>query len=484
MKRITAIIIILCIVVSIAACATENADEADTSASNNEVTSAVESTQLQPDIPDVTFDGADFSFLSREVTDTVVRFYSEVSCDEQNGEIMNDTVYDRTVRIEEKYNVNIVDETAKSVSATFRKSYLANEANWNVVIDAFMEALAMVTAGYTADLTSIEYIDLSKPWWDSRVAEDMMIRNQVYSAIGAMNTWTDSHTYAIIFNKELAKNYNLDPYSMVRSNEWTLDNFNQIIAKVTGDIDGNGEMDENDRYGAVGENFNFTLHMLGSDIILIGHDEDGLFKINIDDRFFTVASKVSDMMLSGNYLIAEDYMSKYSDPWTDVLRKCFRSGNALFYVGGVEQMLIFRDLETDIGLLPMMKYDENQEDFAHSFSTYWSSTIYVPRNLSNTEMTGILLEAINADSYYSVAKAYYEVVLKGKAMRDLDSCEMIDIIRSSRTIDPEQAYGFLGINEIYYNILKNRSTEGFASKIEAVRSSAQTKIDKTLAKMQ
>ena len=51
----------------------------------------------------------------------------------------------------------------------------------------------------------------------------MTIGGGLYYAIGAMNTWTNSHTMAITFNKELAVNFDVDPYSMVHENTWTLD---------------------------------------------------------------------------------------------------------------------------------------------------------------------------------------------------------------------------------------------------------------------
>ena len=61
------------------------------------------------------------------------------------------------------------------------------------------------------------------------------------------------------------------------------------------------------------------------------------------------------------------------------------------------------------------------------------------------EMTGVLLEAMNAESYYGDAMAYYDVVLKHKAMRDEDSIRMLEIIRSTRTMNFEYAFGYLGL---------------------------------------
>ena len=42
-------------------------------------------------------------------------------------------------------------------------------------------------------------------------------------------------------------------------------------------------------------------------------------------------------------------------------------------------------------------------------------------------------------------------------MRDRESCDMLDIIRETRTIAPELACSFLGANSIYGIILNSKS---------------------------
>ncbi|MBQ2706704.1 MAG: hypothetical protein IJF67_00465, partial [Clostridia bacterium] len=77
----------------------------DTTVSDADTTTAAESTALAPDLPTVTFEGAELRFLTRASTDTVVRYYSEIAAHEQNGETMNDSTYARTIRLEDTYKV-------------------------------------------------------------------------------------------------------------------------------------------------------------------------------------------------------------------------------------------------------------------------------------------------------------------------------------------------------------------------------------------
>ena len=491
MKRSVILLLLAAFVLSAVSCAgKEEAPETGTvpgpseAAAEEEAVVPEETERLWPDLPDKTYDGADFRFLSREVVDGFVRYYSEISSDEMNGEIMNDTVFNRTQTMETKYGIKIVDDTSGNVLGDYKNSYNAGEQNWDVIVPGYSDALTLAQSGYNADLRQIPYINTDMPWWDSSSAKSMTIGGGLFYAIGAMNTWTNSHTFAITFNKQLAADFSVDPYAMVRDNTWTLDHFKDIADKVNADIDGNGVMDEFDRYGIIGENYNFTCYMLASDVFLVENDEEGYPVLNITEKFYTAANKIYDLMSTENYFRAENYSGKYADAWTEALRANFRAGNALFHVGAICEMILYRDLDIDIGLLPMPKYDEAQQTYRHTFSNYWSSVAMVPRSSATVDFTGHLLEALQAESFYTTTQAYYDVILAGKVMRDRESCDMLDIIRETRTIDPELAYSFLGANSIYGNILSAKSIDKLASTIQSSTKKAEKSIQNLIKEYQ
>lgn len=428
-------------------------------------------------LPEMTFEGKELRFLTRShTTDKVVRYYSEVMSTEENGETMNDAVYRRTMAIEDKYKVKLVSDISDDVTATFTNSFLAGDDNWEVINGGFSKMISVaVNGGYFADLGSLPYIDLENPWWDGRVANDLSIAGKKFVAIGAMNTWSDSHTYAVIFNKELAEQYNVDAYGMVDRNEWTLDNFASLLKGVTNDLDGNGEFDENDRYGACSETFNFLVHMTGCGAQIMTHDKNGIPEYDFDERFYSAAEKVTSMMTGGDCLIAENFKYKEPDPWTNIIRKNFRAGNSLFYVGGIEQLLIFRDLETDIGLLPSPKFDA-KDDYAHTFSVSWASAMAIPEICAEKEMAAYLLEAMNYQSSITDSVDYFDIVLSRKAMRDEDSIRMLEIIRSSRTMNFEYAFAFLNLRGIYNSTLNAKDTSSLASSIASALPAAEEKV--------
>jgi hypothetical protein len=80
------------------------------------------------------------------------------------------------------------------------------------------------------------------------------------------------------------------------------------------------------------------------------------------------------------------------------------------------------------------------------------------------ERTGQILEAMAAESKYTVLPAYYEKTLQGKYARDDDSLEMLDIIIANKVISLDEAFGWGMHREIQDALFTRRGD--FASLIE------------------
>lgn len=487
LKHFTAIGALLCtVLMSVSACGGDSGISEVQNDSTPLATGTV--TETQDDgteylslLPEGNFEGEQLRFLSRASADTVVRYYSEVMATETNGETMNDAIFERTQRLEERYGVEFVEERVDDVTNMYARSYLAGEDNWEVIVDS----ISAITNHVVSDPIFMNMrdmpMDLTKPWWDVRVTENLAIGGKNYVTIGAINNWTDSHTNAIVFNKQLAENFDLDLYTMVDNNEWTLDRFAETLKLITADIDGDGDMDEHDRYGAMSSYDYFGSLIVSCNLNLVQLDENGYPRYNIDDRLISAANKIYQIMREGDTLLANDF-PKVADPWTDIIRMNFRAGNSLFGIGSVEQLQIFRDMETPIGLLPMPKYDA-ASDYAHGFSYVWSSAIAVPASNAKPEMTGTMLEALNIDAYHTTKVAFYETVLEGKGIRDEESIRMLDIIRSTREANFEDFFNFLNLNSIFNTVMQKRSIDNLTSTIESRMEKAEAKIQKTFDKI-
>jgi len=135
-------------------------------------------------------------------------------------------------------------------------------------------------------------------------------------------------------------------------------------------------------------------------------------------------------------------------------------------------------METDFGMLPYPKYDENQDSYNTNLMTQRIQGISVPTTNTDPERTGIILEAL---AYHSdiVRTAYYDITLTGKYARDEESIAILDTIFESRCYDIGKAFDWGGIAKLIQNSTLNNG--GFVSSIEAALPSAQTAMEKTYA---
>ena len=159
--------------------------------------------------------------------------------------------------------------------------------------------------------------------------------------------------------------------------------------------------------------------------------------------------------------------------------KCFAEGRALFNFAGLNRVTLFREMETDFGILPIPKWDEAQEEYHNVVSLYCAALIAVPKTAGNLERTGVVLEALNAESMYTLTPAYYDITLKTKSARDEESSAMLDIIFDSRVYDLGNMFAWGGAFDLPGTLTKS-GADKIASQAEAKKKSAENEMNKTL----
>ena len=105
------------------------------------------------------------------------------------------------------------------------------------------------------------------------------------------------------------------------------------------------------------------------------------------------------------------------------------NGNVLFLTQAFAYGSEMKASTVNYGVLPVPKYDEQQEDYRTCFGNA-ASTLAICSNLSpeRAAMVSAVLELLSAESYKQVVPVYYETVLKGHYSRDAADAEMYDRI--------------------------------------------------------
>jgi len=440
MKK-TAFILALCLLASAAAaCSGGNdntADTADSAVSDISGEEITAETEAVPDIPeDVDFDGAEFKSLLPEWSLYTTYYFT----DEENGDTVNDTIYERSRVVEEQLNIDIGYTCEGMIYDTrdhFANLMLAGEDVYDLYFTHNSTSLASyVNERYVQDWNTIPYIDMDKPYWSQSSRQSMEFEG-ILPLVSSSLIIPDINS--LFYNKTMHENYSLESVeAIIDSGLWTWDKLAEMSHKVVADLNGDGVMNDQDQYGYLGEfGWQFGSITTSCGHFLIKKDSDGVPQLNLDtERMAGIVDKMysflkeSGSAFTWKYSIATDPNAGGKPPVS------FDSGRGLFYMVPLSLAGYFRTTEVDFGIIPLPKYDEAQEDY---LSLNWGGFIAVPVTALDTDMIGMTVELL---SYYNeklVMPVFYDVLLGQKIARDEESIRMLDIIFDNAVYD-------LGVN--------------------------------------
>ena len=357
----------------------------------------------------------------------------QLDAEAETGDRLSDAIYRRNRSIEERFNCTISVTGQESIQTNdMLKEVLAGDSNFDLWLSYDIWTLGAIEA--LLPWEEIPYINLDKEWWNPMATEVFQLGGKTYAAAGNYSLSVLSRASGFVFNKDIFADVNpgVDIYSIAKDGNWTIDRLYDFAKNAYSDLNGDTNMDENDRYGLSGswkETFNRL--MLGSGIQYIAKDDEGypVFTLPTDeraiDKILRIADLFSDQQVYYNASKAMDTPGDGLEP------EDFSNGKTLFFKANMFDLEKMRNYDIDIGFLPCPKYDEDQEHYyAPSFGAEISVLLKtLPEE--RYENVGILLEALAFDTNKNIIPEYKEVLLKTKYARDNESEEMIDIIVNS-----------------------------------------------------
>ena len=133
---------------------------------------------------------------------------------------------------------------------------------------------------------------------------------------------------------------------------------------------------------------------------------------------------------------------------------------------------------SDFALLPFPKLNDAQDKYYSP--ALWSQCLAVPTTNTNLDKTGLILEALSAESRKVVIPAYYEISIGTKYLRDEISVRILDIIFDNRIYDMNQSMYNWGSFPGAFDAAASKGDPNFASLIEKYETKIQTGMDKTI----
>jgi len=400
---------------------------------------------------------------------------------EITGEPINDALYNRDKFIEEKYDVTleyILMHGFGDGCRALEKSVLAGVHEYDLIVSpVFGTSLDVIsTRNVLYNMMETPYLSLQSPWWSKMIYENMQFNGRLYYTGGDIFLPSYSQCPAVtVYNKKLLKDYGIEDnlYSLVFEGKWTLDALNEIIKDRDIDLNSDGKMHaDDDFYGLITQNITVTtsFYLAGVGVNFSTGTNDTINVGLTSPVNLTKIDRLSEILKRVNYRDQED-----------PIQKTFKGNRALFLTHCmISPQLNLRDMEEDYGILPMPKWDQNQESYVSFLNAWGSGFVGIPLN-ADIEKSGFLTEAMAYAGYEMLRRPVYDITFKAKGARDEESEKIIDIIIETAYLDIGGVYNFGGIQEMLLNTIID--DKPFVSAYEKKEGAIQRDIDKFIDAM-
>lgn len=421
---------------------------------------------VKDEVPaDLKYTGETVTFLTRDDGSNI--FSYDLGCEE----LMNDTLYDAI----HYRNIDVETRLGLTIKTIGQPSLGNNMTTWNNILSTAVlnnssdydgatiyasQGSPLAKDGIYYDLNTVSseygegYLDLAKPWWNQTLVSELSTYGALYFLAGDALISNTAQGYCLFFNKELFNEKfpteGVDVlYSAARDGVWTIEKLIDYVSQTWDDNNSNGVIDDGDVMGwsALGGlldgGMDAWIYALGLNITemnIYGEPELSL----IYDPNIVPAYELVQKLYTGT---EGSYGSTGSD--AKLTETSMQNGNVLFSRVFLKSGSSMRDSEVSYGVLPLPKYDEDQENYRTIFCNNSSFLVFCS-NLSDERavMLSAVAELLSSTSYHDVTPVYYSTVLQGQYSKDQPDAEMYEIILGSFVADFGFAYSTKSLSAV------------------------------------
>ncbi|MBO5220396.1 MAG: hypothetical protein J6C52_13275 [Clostridia bacterium] len=399
--------------------------------------------------PDVDYGGYEFRILN---FDEHHGSYMNLDFSEATGEKLDDAVYERNRRVEEKLNFKLVeieehyatwntDQIALIDKVT--NSVLAGDDSYDAAYVQPYFKPSVLTDGTLMDLNTIPELHTDADYWDAGYNESFTFDGKLYVASGPLHLMAVEQLWCVLFNEDMTKDYDLAlPYQLVRDGKWTMDKmyeYASAAANLNGDASFTYAEDGNCVWGIAGHTSAVPAMVYSADLRFVSADKSG-FTVSLNsERLHGCVDKLIKLFDETSGTARTNTSDSAKGGYVDL----FRSERALFTTCEIKTTSMLRDMDATYGMLPLPKYEESQDSYT-GYASVSIALLGIPATQKDTARAGTILDALTWESNESVLPLLYDVRIGQKGLRNEESIEMFNIIRSNCVSDFARTLGING----------------------------------------
>ncbi len=458
-KRFTLILLACLLTLSVISCG-ENTDVSENVPTDTSAETVAETTaETEPEdtgykadyLPNVTYDGYKFRIVGYE------EYPKDIA--EPSGEIVDNAIYTRNLLVEEKYDIEVVVTDIPfndylEITEMMTNAAMAQTDDYDLYVMVLKDAYEAVLKGYAPTMDELTYADMSQPWYYQSMNEKFTFDG--ISLVGVTAYDLNPGGKCMVFNKDMINKLSMEsPYDMVNTGTWTLENLYSMSAAAIEDLNGDGKfkLDE-DRFGMIGEpDVITTLMYAGSGMTLV-EEVDGKLSVSQNE-------KLLDLFFLYLNNTAQDGI--IFDPFVEIAweensrargNEFFTRDGALFLVRSTDDLVTFGNMESDYGIVPYPKADQQQEEY---YTPLTGADIAMACSSSaDLARVSVIREALAVESLNLCHPAYYENSLQKRYVRDPESVEMMKLITANPVLDLGNSIWWDSVREPWLQCVMNR----------------------------
>ncbi|MBO5212656.1 MAG: hypothetical protein J6B60_03860 [Clostridia bacterium] len=322
------------------------------------------------------------------------------------GESFKTAQEDRSAKILEMYGVTVnwvEAQMNQSIIDDLNEAANAENVTYELGIPRAFEVQALSTVVF--NMGDSEYIDFRNSYYSQVAYECMTVAGVTLFAAGDFSFQDEQLAYMIYYNKEILQGLNdsIDLYKLVETGKWTYSMMANLARGVSGDVNGNHEQDDEDKYGFATKSVARFYQYFG---IAEASVIDGMYQLTLNAPNVTeVVSKIIEVNTGSDWCRANWGRSESGGSNMGV---AFLDGRILFYNDASQSADNWNDIEFEIGVLPFPKLNNDQEDYCAPVNNAQPTFLCIPKVTGDREMSEFFVDVLMWTGSDYIMKTYYE----------------------------------------------------------------------------